>query len=590
MKDKLIKTVKLLKKNGVRNTAKIIYDTIYSKSAGTRYLRRNRPSKKRLKRECSTNFEYSPKISIVVPLYNTPKDFLCEMIDSVLSQSYANWELCMADGSDEQHSYVEELCVSYAKHTKQIKYLKLEENYGISGNSNKSLELASGEYIALLDHDDVLHPSVLFDVVSELNKEKVDFIYTDECSFAKDLKHPTNIHFKPDYSPDTLRSHNYICHFSVFSRNLLDKTGGFDSRFDGSQDYDLILRLTEIANKVVHIPRVLYYWRAHENSVALAAKAKPYCKTAAKLALAEHLKRIGLKGDVCVSTVLENTYKINYEIQGEPLISILIPNKDHVEDLDRCLKSILDKSSYKNIEIFIIENNSTDSATFDYYERINKDARINILKYNGKFNYSKINNFAAEKANGDYLLLLNNDTEIISENWIEEMLMFAQREDVGAVGAKLYYPDDTIQHAGVLMGINYAAGHAHKGWERRSVGYFDRLVIAQNMSGVTGACIMMRKEVFDEVNGFDEEFPVDLNDVDLCLRIRNNGYLIIFTPYAEAYHYESKSRGYMKESKEKFDIFNRAVKRLQSKWSYELEHDPYYNINLSLSSESFAIK
>ncbi len=555
------------------------------------YMEKNQTSPTLRKIERNTKFEHSPKISVIVPLYNTNKKFLKEMIHSVLHQTYRNFELCLFDASDAEHRYVKRICFTYRIFSRKIKYKYSKKNYGISGNTNEAIKISSGEYLSLLDHDDVLHTSALFEVVKTINEKKSDFIYTDESTFEQYKLYPVSMVFKPDYAPDTLRSYNYICHFITFSRKLLNKVGMLSDKYEGSQDYDLILRLSEKANSVSHIARILYFWRISEGSVANANySAKPYCITSAKKALSDHLERLGLKGEVCDSPALETTYKINYEIQGEPLISIIIPNKDHVEDLNKCLKSILNKSSYKNIEILIIENNSENSDTFAYYEQISKDERIRVLKYSGEFNYSKINNFAANEAKGEYLLLLNNDTEVISECWLEEMLMFAQRKDVGAVGAKLYYPDDTIQHAGVLMGINHVAGHAHKGWKRDSLGYAGRLVIAQNMSGVTGACLMMRKKVFDEINGFDEEFPVAFNDVDLCLRIRNKGYLIVFTPYAELYHYESKSRGYEEESQEKWNVYNKAVKRLQSKWSYELEHDPYYNKNLTLQREDFSLK
>ncbi len=569
-----------LESNSLKNTWKKVKNKIYGTSAGIRYLKKNRPSKIRLRIESSTMFKYAPKISIVVPLYNTQKNFLCEMIDSVLNQTYANWELCLSDGSDEQHSYVKDLCLGYAKVTKQIKYLKLQENYGISGNSNKSLELASGQYIALLDHDDVLHPSALFDVVTELNKQKVDFIYTDECSFSQNIKIPTCINFKPDYAPDTLRSCNYICHFSVFSRSLLNKTGGFDSRFDGSQDYDLILRLTENANKVVHIPRVLYYWRAHSNSVASDIAAKPQCVESAKKALNEHIKRLGYYGEVEASEF--TTYKIKYMISGNPFVSIIIPSKDNVDCLNKCLKSIYKLSTYKNFEVIVVENNSEDKKTFEYYKEIENIPNLKVVNKYGNFNYALAVKFGIEHAKGDYFLFLDDDTEIISPQWMEEMLMFAQRTDVGAVGAKLYYPNDTIEHAGLVLGINGKVGRLFSGYEKDQSSYFHRLSFAQNLSAVSSSCLMTRREVFEEVGGFNDKISYLNTDVDFCLKVRELGYLVVFTPYAEAYHSKAQTKSQV-NSQGDFTF-------LKQRWAKKLDKDPYYNPNLSLEKTDCSIK
>lgn len=577
-----------LKKYGFVQTLRLIKSKLLRRSLGKKYIKANIPSLDQRKRESKTEFSYMPLISILVPLYNTPQLFLKEMLESVMDQTYSNWELCLADGSDEEHSYVGKMCDDFAQ-VSNIKYTKLDKNFGISGNTNKCLELASGDYIALFDHDDVLHPSALFDVVTAINDKNADFIYTDESSFETDVKEPVSIHMKPDFSPDTLRSYNYICHLSVFSKALLDEVGVYSSEHNGSQDYDMVLRLTEKAKNIVHIARVLYYWRIHEASVASDISAKPYCITSAKKAIKDQLDRLGLKGEVTDSKVV-TTYKINYEILGNPLISILIPNKDHIDDLDKCVKSILKKSTYDNIEIIVIENNSDEEKTFNYYKTLEKNPKIQVVMYEGDFNYSAINNFGAKYAKGEQLLLLNNDVEVITPNWLEEMLMFSQREDVGAVGAKLYFPDDTVQHAGVILGINHVAGHAHKGWKKTDDGYAARLTIAQNMSGVTGACLMLRRDVFDEVNGLDEEFKVSFNDVDMCLRIREKGYLIVFTPYAELYHYESKSRGYDEKDKAKEERYKREEKRLRDRWEYELNHDPYYNKNLTLKREDFSFK
>ena len=451
-------------------------------------------------------------------------------------------------------------------------------------------EMATGDYIALFDHDDLLHPAALYEMMKAICEEDADFIYTDENTFQKTPADAYCPHFKADFAPDTLRSYNYICHFTAFSKKLLDKLGeGFRSAFDGSQDYDMILRLTEQAQKIVHIPKILYYWRCHVNSVASNISAKPYTIDAAKRALQEHLQRNGLKGQV-LDSAIPSTYRIAYEIEGNPLISILIPNKDHVDDLRKCINSIREKSTYSNWEIIVIENNSTEEKTFGYYEELKKDSRIQVVVWKDAFNYSAINNFGAQSAHGEHLLLLNNDVEIITPDWIEQMLMFSQRKDVGAVGAMLYYPDDTVQHAGVILGIGGVAGHAHKYFHRGDYGYMSRMTIAQNYSCVTAACMMMSRNVWDEVGGLDEGLKVAFNDVDLCMQIRKAGYLVVWTPYAELYHYESKSRG-VEDTPEKQKRFQGEVLRFQDRWGKQLqEGDPYYNPNLSINREDFSLR
>ena len=547
-------------------------------------------SAQRREQEENAQFPKNIKFSVLVPLYNTPESFLKAMIESVQAQTYKNWELCLADGSDSEHSFVGEICKNYADGDKRIKYEKLERNLGISENTNACIRMATGEYIALFDHDDLLHPSALYEVMRAICEHGADFIYTDENTFSEEPRDAYNPHFKPDFSPDTLRSYNYICHLSVFSRELLDSVGYFRSEYDGSQDYDLILRLTEKAKKVFHIRKILYYWRAHKNSVAQDVGAKPYTVTAAKKALAAHLERCGLKGEVLDSSV-PTTYHIKYEIDGNPLISVIIPNKDHTDDLDICLKSLYEKSSYKSFEVIIVENNSTEKETLEYYEKIKQRyENLKVVIWTGIFNYSAINNFGVSYAKGEYILLLNNDVEIINGSCLEEMLMFAQRKDVGAVGAKLYYSDDTVQHAGVILGLGGTAGHAHKHFGRSHPGYMARASIAQNLTACTAACLMMRRDVFDEVGGLDESFEVAFNDVDLCMKIRKKGYLVVFTPYAELYHYESKSRG-NDSTPEKLERFRGEIDRFKEKWQKQLDDgDPYYNPNLTLTRDDFSLK
>ncbi len=550
-------------------------------------------AKKTIKEQRSYKFPQKVKFSILVPLYNTPTDFLKQMLTSVQNQTYENWELCLADGSDENHSYVQKMCLQLAARDKRIVYKKLTENKGISENTNECLKMATGDYIALFDHDDLLHPSALFEYMKVICEQGADFIYCDELTFTEE-EGEFNIvlrHHKPEFSPDTLRSYNYICHFTCFSKKLYEMVGGFNSEYDGSQDYDFILRLTEKAKKIVRVPQLLYFWRSHKLSVASNISAKPYAIDSAERAIAAHLERIGLKGSVKESYA-PTTYKIDYDLPEKPLISIIIPNKDHIDDLDKCISSIISKSTYDNFEIIVVENNSTEEKTFNYYEEIQKNNdKIKVVFWSEKvFNYSAINNYGAKHANGEYILLLNNDIEVITPNWLEEMLMFAQRKDVGAVGAKLYYPDDTVQHAGVILGIGGVAGHAHKYFQRNAYGYVSRACISQNLSACTAACLLMRKDVFDEVKGIDEGFAVAFNDVDLCMKIRKAGYLIVFTPYAEFYHYESKSRGF-EDSPEKVARFNKEIDRFMEKWSNELEKgDPYYNPNLTLVREDFSLK
>ena len=546
---------------------------------------------KELAEQKKTTFGKDIKFSILVPLYNTPLNFLHEMIKSVTDQTYANWELCLADGSDDEHRNVKSEVLKLAKKDRRIKYKKLKENKGISENTNECIAMATGDYIVLFDHDDVLHPSALYEVMKAICEQDADFIYTDENTFSDKIENAYWPHYKPDYSPDTLRSYNYICHLSTFKKELLEKAGGgFRKEFDGSQDYDMVLRLTEVAEHIVHIPKVLYYWRAHKNSVASDISAKPYTLTAAKKALSEHLERVGLKGKV-YDAVIPSTYQIKYEIKGKPLVSIIIPNKDHIDDLDKCIQSVEKKSTYKHYEIIVVENNSTEAETLEYYKKIQRKYKnIKVVTWREGFNYSKINNFGFKHAKGEYIVLLNNDIEIITPDWLEQMLMYTQRSEVGAVGMMLYYPDDTIQHAGVILGIGGVAGHSHKYFKRGDYGYASRLCIAQNLSAVTAASMMIRSDVYKQIGGLDEGFAVAFNDVDLCMKIREAGYLIVWTPYAEAYHYESKSRGF-EDTPEKQERFRGEIERFMDKWGDDLEQgDPYYNPNLTLVREDFSFK
>lgn len=578
--------------------AKLDYKKIERK-AMARYGTESFPDEARAKEERETVFDRMIKISILVPLYNTPEPFLRDMITSVLNQTYQNWELCLADGSDAEHEEVGRICREYLEKDSRIVYQKLIKNEGISGNTNECLKLATGEYIGLFDHDDILHPSTLYEYVKAVNEQDADYIYCDETTFKNgDINKMLTMHFKPDYAVDNLRANNYICHFSVFAKRLLEGEELFRSRFDGSQDHDMILRMTDRAKHIVHIPKLLYYWRCHEGSVASGIDAKPYVVAAAKGAVADHLKRHGFTHFQITSTrAFETIFKIRYEIIGDPMISIVIPNKDHAADLKRCITSILEKSTYENYEIVIVENGSETKEIFDYYTSLKEYDNIRVVTYekpeeqNG-FNYSAVNNFGVKQTKGDYILLLNNDTEVITVNWMEELLMYAQREDVGAAGAKLYYGNKTIQHAGVVLqlGAHRTAGHSHYGQSRENLGYMGRLCYAQNVSAVTGACLLVKKSLFEEVGGLDESFAISLNDVDFCLKLREKGLLNVFTPFAELYHYESVSRG-LDDSGEKAERYNRESAHFREKWKTVLEKgDPYYNPNFSLDRSDFALK
>ncbi len=561
------------------------------------------PDEARVKAERETAFVYRPLISILVPLYNTDSAMLQEMIDSVENQTYENWQLCLADGSDANHASVGQICAEYVQRERQrgkdrVKYQVLAKNEGISGNTNECLKLADGEYIGLLDHDDVLHPSVLYEYVKAINEKGADYLYCDEATFQSgDINHMLTMHFKPDYAPDNLRANNYICHFSVFKRSLLEGTELFRPRFDGSQDHDMILRLTDRAQCIVHVPKLMYYWRCHPASTASNIGAKTYAIEAARSAVADHLRSHGYQNFKITSTrAFETIFKIRYEIQGNPKISIVIANKDHEEDLRRCITSIYEKSTYDNWEIIVVENGSTEESIYRYYRELEgrRDGKVRIVKWqsDGPFNYSAVNNFGASFAAGEYILLLNNDTEVITVNWLEELLMYAQREDVGAVGAKLYYPDKTIQHAGVVLqlGAHRTAGHSHYKQPKQNLGYMGRLCYAQDVSAVTGACLLVKKALFDQVGGLDETFAISLNDVDFCLKLRELGYLNVFTPFAELYHYESASRG-LDDNGEKAERYNRESEHFRTKWKEVLDAgDPYYNPNFSLDRSDFSLK
>ena len=534
-----------------------------------------------------------PKISIVVPLYNTPLDFLDEMLDSVVNQTYKNWELCCVDaGKDEA---VGQHVQARAKADARIRYQKLEKNELIPGNTNKGFEMATGEYIALLDHDDLLHPCALWYAARAIAEQKADFVYTDEATFEGKPEHVVLYHFKPDFMLDNLRSNNYICHLSVFSAALLAKVGGDErAEFNGSQDYDLYLRLTEQAEKIVHIPHLLYYWRSSPASVASNISAKTYCLEAAMKALRAHYDRMGVPVDAV--TMVPNTpgfYKTDYTITKPRRVSVLIPSCDHSGDLRVCVESIYRKTTYPDFEVIIIENNSKEPATFRCYEQLQKEHpdTLHVLTWQGTgFNYSALNNFGARAATGEYLLLLNNDTEVISPDFIEEMMSYLQRPDAGVVGAKLYFADHLVQHAGILVGVRGALAHANQDFSAKREGYLARAVRPGNFSAVTGACQMVRRDVFERVGGYNEEFAVGFNDADFCLRVWEAGYRTIFTPYAELYHYEFTSRGREEANEGKLRRWKREQALFMQRWpEFFLTGDPWLGPNISAESEFFSL-
>lgn len=590
-------TLNIFLKNGFFKILKAVFNRGFGVTLGrsqdfVRYFRKVKPKKEELEIQKIIARESKLVFSVVVPLYNTPKKFLIELIDSVKNQTYPKWQLCLSDGSEgEEFNYIEEYCQLCAKQDSRIFYKKIGKNLGIAENTNVALKMATGDYIALLDHDDMLSPIALFENAQAISKTGADFLYSDEMVFFEDdLESIRFLHFKPDFSPDYLCANNYICHLSVFSAKLREEIGFFKTEFNGSQDYDYVLRLTEKAKKIYHIPKLLYYWRASETSVARDISAKPYCIEAAKKAITAHLKRTNANGKV-VSGVHYTLYRVKYEIAKKDLVTILIPNKNHILDLEKCVNSILEKSTYENFEILILENNS-NKETLDYYDTLKKRSeKIKVVTYDTEgFNYARLNNNGAKHAFGEYLLFLNNDIEVITSNWIEEMLMYAQRKDVGAVGAKLYYENGTIQHCGIFLSKESVAVHSHKDFDKKLFGYASRAVISQNVNAVTAACLMVRRGKFFEVGGFDENLEVSYNDVDFCLKLREKGYLNVFTPYAELLHYESKSRGYAK-TPYKYAVMVYEKEYVTKKWRKLIEKgDCYYNPNLNSQIGSFGVK
>jgi GT2 family glycosyltransferase len=551
-----------------------------------RWIAAHEPTGSELELQRKKKYDRTPKFSIVVPVYNPPAEYLDAMLASVAAQTYPHWQLCVADASTDPH--VRPILEKFAAAEPRARVQFLESNRGIAGNSNAAVELADGDWVCLLDHDDTLAPFALHELAEAVQLDAdIDFIYTDE-----DKLDPTGIrvdpYFKPDWSPETLRSRNYICHLTCVRRDLLTRIGGFRMGFDGAQDYDLVLRATERAKKIVHIPQVLYHWRIHPQSTAGVQTSKMYAYDSGRKAITEHLERCGVDATVHDGSVL-GTYHVVYHLRTQPLVSVVIPNKDHPDVLARCVDSLA-KASYANYELLIVENGSTDPRTHALYAELKKQPHVRVLEWTKPFNYAAVNNFAAAEAKGELLLFLNNDIESINPDWLEHLVKIAVQPGVGAVGAKLLFADDTIQHAGIVVGMGGVAGHAHLNYPRTAPGHGQRLMFTQNVAAVTGACLLMPRAVFRQIGGFDEGFVLAFNDVDICLKVLRAGYRVVWTPDALLYHLESKTRGY-EDTPEKQARFKRECDLFHSKWGDFLKAgDPYYSPHFRLDRHDYALR
>ena len=547
------------------------------------------PTEETLETQRKQKFDYSPLISIAVPAYQTPVEFLRQMIESLIVQTYSNWELCIVNASPDNEE-MQKVLAEYSAGDSRVRFCNLKENLGIAENTNRAFAMAKGEFVGLLDHDDLLAPNALYEIVKILQDHpQADALYTDEDKVTTELDEHFQPHLKSDFNLDLLRSNNYICHFFVVRKSIVEKAGGFRKEFDGAQDYDFIFRCTENAGEVLHVPEILYHWRTHKASTADNPASKMYAFEAGKRAIEAHLERTGTKGEVSHTQDL-GFYRVKYPVQGKPLVSVIIPNKDEKETLQTCLEMLEKNTGYQNFEIIIVENNSTTDEIFRYYKELSGNRKIHLLRWGKEFNYSAINNYGARYANGEYLLFLNNDVTVITEGWLTEMLGMCQRREVGAVGVKLIYPDNTIQHAGCVIGMGGIAGHMFVDMPADRTGYLHKASLLQDMSAVTAACLLMKKEVFEQAGGFTEELAVAFNDVDLCLKVRKNGYLIVYDPYAKLYHMESKTRG-AEDSKEKVRRFQTEIEYMRCHWIDILKNgDPCYNKNLSLTKWNYSLK
>ena len=626
-----------IKRYGFFSTLKKVFKRIFkikenrktNQEAYQIWIKKNTPNEDELEKQKTTKFTYAPKISVVVPMYNTDEKFFQDLIESLNNQTYANWELCLADGSPKKNENLEK----YYEKNKKIKYNFLGKNEGISENTNEAIKMATGDYVGFLDHDDILSEEALFQVVKVINQDlKTDFIYTDEDKIDENYER-FEPYFKPDYSPETLECNNYITHFVVVKKEIIEKIGKLNSEFNGAQDFDFVLRATKVANKIIHISKVLYHWRVHKNSTAYIADTKNYAFEAGKKVIEADLKREGKSATVEFGQEVPGIYKIKYEVIGNPKVSILIPNKDNIKLLKKCITSILKFTTYENYEINIIENNSEKKETFKYYEELVKNSKIKILNFNkhtvfdingekslenktlnkdleknnieknienietkenelqkvSEFNYSALINFGVKNVDAEFVLQLNNDTKLITKDWLEIFIGYAQNSEIGAVGARLYYEDKTIQHAGIIVGVSGIAGNALVNLPYGKHAYFGREAATRNVLAVTGACLFARRSLYYEVGFMDEkEFKVAFNDVDFCLKLYENGYRNVYNPYIELIHYESKSRGY-EISEEKEERFEKEANNFKRKWSKYIKYDPYYNKNLSRKTVNYDI-
>ena len=594
--DPFSKTVSYFRRNGLRRTIRRIGEKISEKITGheesyMKWRKVMQPSREELEAQRRNRFLNAPLISIVVPLYNTPETYLRELIESVKNQTYENWELCLSDGSGSS-SGLTGLLEQYRRGDKRIRIVSSGEPLGISDNTNAAIRIANGSYIAFADHDDLLDQTALYECVRLINEQPdAELIYSDEDKVSMDGKTYFEPHFKTDYNPELLCSMNYICHLTMISRILLERIGPLRREYDGAQDYDLVLRACESAKVIRHIPKVLYHWRSHRDSTSENPESKRYAFEAGQRAVQAHYDRLGIKADVQMGEY-PGLYRTFFRLPDEvPMVSVIIPNKDHIGDLEQCLNSVLMQEGCPNLEILVVENNSTEPETFAFYDRISREhPKIRVLHWEGSFDFSGINNFAASEAKGEYLLLLNNDTKMIGTDCLKELLSPCIQEGIGAVGARLFYPDDTIQHAGVIIGFGGIAGHAFQNFPRSANGYFSRIICMSDLSAVTAACMMVRKSVYQEVGGLDSAMKVAFGDIDLCLKIRREGWRIVYNPYAMLYHYESKSRGY-EDTPEKISRFNSEADEFLHRWPDILKNgDPYYNPNLTLDRSDFTRK
>lgn len=595
------RVIRVLRRDGIRMFIKKIGYLVYFKGhipqqypEYQRWIKSNeRITAKEAKTEIE-GFKYKPKISVIVPVYNVEPKWLNKCINSVRGQYYENWELCLYDDASTQKETIECLKGWQKKGDSRIKTSLGKKNQHISGASNEALKMATGEFIALLDNDDELAPFALLENVKLLNEHKdADFIYSDEDKMNRQGKR-SDPFFKPVWSPELMLSQMYTCHLGVYRKSIIDKIGGFRKGYEGAQDYDLVLRFIEKTRpeNIYHIPKVLYHWRTLETSTAMGASAKDYAHGAAKKALQDYLARNSLLGEV-LDGKAAGSHRVRLEIKGKPLVSIIIPFRDHVEVLKTCVDSIIEKTDYDNYEIILVDNQSEKQKTKEYLRELKSNPRIKVLEYNKPFCYSAINNYAVSKSEGEYVLLLNNDTEVITREWLRAMLEQAQKEGVGVVGAKLLYHDDRIQHAGVIMGTGIA-GHAFKGFLDGQPNYFRHADIIKNYSAVTAACLMTKKSIFEQLGGLNEkDLKVAYNDVDFCLRVVEAGYRVVYTPYAKLYHHESLSRGYDHEfEKTNPEEYKRVVKEwdyMNKKWKKYIANDQYYSPNLTRKHENFSI-